>query len=182
MQLKGRNFLKLMDYTPEEITYLIDLSQELKEKKKKGIRHDELTGKNIALIFEKTSTRTRCSFEVAAHDLGMHVTYLDPSGSQIGKKESIADTARVLGRMFDGIEYRGYGQEIVEELAKCAGVPVWNGLTNEFHPTQMIADMLTIREHLGRLKGVKFVYMGDARYNKAWYGLRGMHKQEIFPK
>ena len=165
MQLKGRNFLKLMDYTPEEITYLIDLSQELKEKKKKGIRHDELTGKNIALIFEKTSTRTRCSFEVAAHDLGMHVTYLDPSGSQIGKKESIADTARVLGRMFDGIEYRGYGQEIVEELAKYAGVPVWNGLTNEFHPTQMIADMLTIREHLGRLKGVKFVYMGDARYN-----------------
>ena len=156
MQLKGRNFLKLMDYTPEEITYLIDLSQELKEKKKKGIRHDELTGKNIALIFEKTSTRTRCSFEVAAHD---------PSGSQIGKKESIADTARVLGRMFDGIEYRGYGQEIVEELAKYAGVPVWNGLTNEFHPTQMIADMLTIREHLGRLKGVKFVYMGDARYN-----------------
>ena len=165
MQLKGRNFLKLMDYTPEEITYLIDLSQELKEKKKKGIRHDELTGKNIALIFEKTSTRTRCSFEVAAHDLGMHVTYLDPSGSQIGKKESIADTARVLGRMFDGIEYRGYGQEIVEELAKYAGVPVWNGLTNEFHPTQMIADMLTIREHLGRLGGVKFVYMGDARYN-----------------
>ena len=135
MQLKGRNFLKLMDYTPEEITYLIDLSQALKEKKKKGIRHDELTGKNIALIVEKTSTRTRCSFEVAAHDLGMHVTYLDPSGSQIGKKESIADTARVLGRMFDGIEYRGYGQEIVEELAKYAGVPVWNGLTNEFHPT-----------------------------------------------
>ena len=165
MDLKGRNFLKLMDYTPEEITYLIDLSAELKEKKKKGIRHDELVGKNIALIFEKTSTRTRCSFEVAAHDLGMHVTYLDPSGSQIGKKESIADTARVLGRMFDGIEYRGYGQEIVEELAKYAGVPVWNGLTNEFHPTQMIADMLTIREHLGELKGLKFVYMGDARYN-----------------
>ena len=145
MQLKGRNFLKLMDYTPDEITYLIDLSQELKEKKKKGIRHDDLTGKNIALIFEKTSTRTRCSFEVAAHDLGMHVTYLDPSGSQIGKKESIADTARVLGRMFDGIEYRGYGQEIVEELAEYAGVPVWNGLTNEFHPTQMIADMLKIK-------------------------------------
>ena len=165
MDLKGRNFLKLMDYTPEEITYLIDLSAELKEKKKKGIRHDELVGKNIALIFEKTSTRTRCSFEVAAHDLGMHVTYLDPSGSQIGKKESIADTARVLGRMFDGIEYRGYGQEIVEELAQYAGVPVWNGLTNEFHPTQMIADMLTIREHLGELKGLKFVYMGDARYN-----------------
>ena len=165
MNLQGRDFLKLLDYTPEEIAYLIDLAAELKEKKKKGIPHDELRGKNIALIFEKTSTRTRCSFEVAAHDLGMQVTYLDPSGSQIGKKESIADTARVLSRMFDGIEYRGYGQEIVEELAKYAGVPVWNGLTNEFHPTQMIADMLTIREHLGRLKGVKFVYMGDARYN-----------------
>lgn len=165
MNLKGKNFLKLMDYTPEEITYLIDLSAELKEKKKKGIAHDELRGKNIALIFEKTSTRTRCSFEVAAHDLGMQVTYLDPSGSQIGKKESIADTARVLGRMYDGIEYRGYGQEIVEELAKYAGVPVWNGLTNEFHPTQMIADMLTIREKFGTLKGLKFVYMGDARYN-----------------
>ncbi len=165
MNLKGRHFLKLMDYTPEEITYLIDLAAELKAKKKNGIRHDDLVGKNIALIFEKTSTRTRCSFEVAAHDLGMHVTYLDPSGSQIGKKESIADTARVLGRMFDGIEYRGYGQEIVDELAKYAGVPVWNGLTNEFHPTQMIADMLTIREHLGELKGKKFVYMGDARYN-----------------
>ena len=165
MQLKGRNFLKLMDYTPEEITYLIDLSQELKEKKKKGIRHDELTGKNIALIFEKTSTRTRCSFEVAAHDLGMTVTYLDPSGSQIGKKESIADTARVLGRMYDGIEYRGYGQQIVEDLAKYAGVPVWNGLTNEFHPTQILADFLTIQEHFGSLKGKKLVYMGDARYN-----------------
>ena len=165
MTLKGRNFLKLMDYTPEEIMYLVDLAAELKKQKKQGIMHDCLIGKNIALIFEKTSTRTRCSFEVAAHDLGMHVTYLDPSGSQIGKKESIADTARVLGRMFDGIEYRGYGQEIVEELAKYAGVPVWNGLTNEFHPTQMIADMLTIQEHLGRLKGVKFVYMGDARYN-----------------
>lgn len=165
MNLKGKSFLKLLDFTPEEITYLIDLSAELKAKKKNGIRHDELVGKNIALIFEKTSTRTRCSFEVAAHDLGMHVTYLDPSGSQIGKKESIADTARVLGRMFDGIEYRGFGQEIVEELAEYAGVPVWNGLTNEFHPTQMIADMLTIREHLGELKGLKFVYMGDARYN-----------------
>ena len=165
MTLKGRNFLKLMDYTPDEINYLIDLSAELKEKKHQGIMHDSLVGKNIALIFEKTSTRTRCSFEVAAHDLGMHVTYLDPSGSQIGKKESIADTARVLGRMFDGIEYRGFGQDIVEELARYAGVPVWNGLTNEFHPTQMIADMLTIREHLGHLKGVKFVYMGDARYN-----------------
>ena len=165
MTLKGRNFLKLMDYTPEEILYLIDLAAALKEKKKQGILHDSLIGKNIALIFEKTSTRTRCSFEVAAHDLGMHVTYLDPSGSQIGKKESIRDTARVLGRMFDGIEYRGYGQDIVEELAKYAGVPVWNGLTNEFHPTQMLADMLTVREHLGTLKGVKFVYMGDARYN-----------------
>ena len=158
MNLKGRNFLKLMDYTPEEILYLIDLAADLKSKKKQGILHDSLIGKNIALIFEKTSTRTRCSFEVAAHDLGMHVTYLDPSGSQIGKKESIPDTARVLGRMFDGIEYRGYGQDIVEELAKYAGVP-------EFHPTQMLADMLTIREHLGHLKGVKFVYMGDARYN-----------------
>lgn len=165
MNLKGRNFLKLMDYTPDEIRYLIDLSAELKEQKKQGILHNSLVGKNIALIFEKTSTRTRCSFEVAAHDLGMHVTYLDPSGSQIGKKESIPDTARVLGRMFDGIEYRGYGQEIVEELAKYAGVPVWNGLTNEFHPTQMIADMLTVQEHLGHLEGVKFVYMGDARYN-----------------
>ena len=155
----------MKDFTAEEITYLIDLAAELKEKKKRGEAHDELRGKNIALIFEKTSTRTRCSFEVAAHDLGMGVTYLDPSGSQIGKKESIADTARVLGRMYDGIEYRGFGQEIVEELAKYAGVPVWNGLTNEAHPTQMIADMLTVREHLGGLKGIKFVYMGDARYN-----------------
>ena len=165
MNLKGRNFLKLKDFTPEEILYMVDLAAELKDKKKKGIAHDALTGKNIALIFEKTSTRTRCSFEVAAHDLGMHVTFLDPSGSQIGKKESIADTARVLGRMFDGIEYRGFGQDIVEELAEYAGVPVWNGLTNEFHPTQMLADVLTIREHLGRIKGVKLAYMGDARYN-----------------
>ena len=165
MNLKGRNFLKLKDFTPEEILYMIDLSADLKAKKKQGIRHDSLVGKNIALIFEKTSTRTRCSFEVAAHDLGMHVTYLDPSGSQIGKKESIADTARVLGRMFDGIEYRGFGQDIVEDLAEYAGVPVWIGLTNEVHPTQMLADMLTIREHLGKLKGVKLVYMGDARYN-----------------
>ncbi len=165
MNLQGRDFLKLLDYTPEEILYLIDLAAKLKEKKKKGVPHDELRGKNIALIFEKTSTRTRCSFEVAAHDLGMQVTYLDPSGSQIGKKESIADTARVLGRMFDGIEYRGFGQDIVEELARYAQVPVWNGLTNEFHPTQMIADMLTVREHIGYLKDVKFVYMGDARYN-----------------
>lgn len=165
MNLKGRSFLKLMDYTPEEITYLIDLAEKLKEEKKQGILHNRLLGKNIALIFEKTSTRTRCAFEVAAHDLGMHVTYLDPSGSQIGKKESIADTARVLGRMFDGIEYRGFEQDIVEELAEYANVPVWNGLTNEFHPTQMLADMLTIREQLGKLKGVKLVYMGDARYN-----------------
>ena len=167
MNLKGRHFLKLMDYTPEEIIYLVDLAEKLKRQKKEGILHRHHEGKNIALIFEKTSTRTRCAFEVAAHDLGMQATYLDPSASQIGKKESIADTARVLGRMFDGIEYRGYGQEIVEELAKYAGVPVWNGLTNEFHPTQMIADMLTIREKFGRLKGIKFVYMGDARYNMA---------------
>lgn len=165
MNLKGRHFLTLKDYTSEEITYLLDLSAELKEKKKKGILTDTLKGKNVALIFEKTSTRTRCAFEVAAHDLGMGTTYLDPSGSQIGKKESIADTARVLGRMYEGIEYRGFGQEIVEELAKYAGVPVWNGLTNEDHPTQMLADLLTIREHLGHLKGVKLVYMGDARYN-----------------
>ena len=165
MNLKGRNFLTLKDYTQEEILYLLDLAAELKEKKKKGILTDTLKGKNVALIFEKTSTRTRCAFEVAAHDLGMGSTYLDPSGSQIGKKESIADTARVLGRMYDGIEYRGFGQEIVEELAHYAGVPVWNGLTNEDHPTQMLADLLTIREHLGRLEGVKLVYMGDARYN-----------------
>ena len=165
MNLKGRSFLKLKDFTPEEITYLIDLGEELKEKKKQGIPHEELKGKNIALIFEKTSTRTRCSFEVAAYDLGMHVTYLDPSGSQIGKKESIRDTARVLGRMYDGIEYRGFGQEIVEELAEYAGVPVWNGLTNEFHPTQMIADMMTVQEKFGHFKNIKFVFMGDARYN-----------------
>lgn len=165
MNLKGRNFLTLKDFSPEEITYLIDLAADLKDKKKKGIPVNHYVGKNVALIFEKTSTRTRCSFEVAAHDMGMGTTYLDPSGSQIGKKESIADTARVLGRMYDGIEYRGYGQEIVEELAKYAGVPVWNGLTNEYHPTQMLADLLTIREHLGDYKGLKFVYMGDARYN-----------------
>ena len=167
MNLKGRNFLTLKDYTPEEINYLIDLAAELKAKKKQGIAHDELKGKNIALIFEKTSTRTRCAFEVAAYDLGMHATYLDPVSSQFGKKESVADSARVLGRMYDGIEYRGFGQEIVEELAKYAGVPVWNGLTNEFHPTQMIADMLTIKEKLGKLAGIKFVFMGDARYNMA---------------
>lgn len=165
MNLTGRDFLTLKDFTPEEILYLIDLSAKLKDMKKKGIVEQPLRGKNVALIFEKTSTRTRCSFEVAAHDLGMGTTYLDPKGSQIGKKESIADTARVLGSMFEGIEYRGFGQEIVEELAKYAGVPVWNGLTNEYHPTQMLADMLTIREKLGRLKGVKLVYMGDARYN-----------------
>ena len=165
MNLTGKSFLKLLDFTPEEISGLLDLAAELKAKKKAHIPHDTLRGRNIALIFEKTSTRTRCSFEVAAHDLGMQVTYLDPSGSQIGKKESIADTARVLGRMFDGIEYRGYGQEIVEELAHYAGVPVWNGLTNEFHPTKILADFLTLREHFGHLKGLHFVYMGDARYN-----------------
>ena len=163
--LKGRDFLKLLDYTPAEMEALLDLAAELKYKKKNGIAHDYFKGKNIALIFEKTSTRTRCSFEVAAHDLGMGVTYLDPTGSQIGKKESIADTARVLASIYDGIEYRGYGQEIVEELAKYSKVPVWNGLTNEFHPTQILADFLTIKEKFGTLKGIKFVYMGDARYN-----------------
>lgn len=165
MNLKGRHFLKLLDYTREEILYLLDLAADLKKKKKQGISVDVLRGRNIALIFEKTSTRTRCAFEVAAHDLGMGTTYLDPSGSQIGKKESIADTAQVLGRMFDGIEYRGFGQKIVEELAEYAGVPVWNGLTDDFHPTQMLADMLTIREHLGRLSGIGLVYLGDARFN-----------------
>lgn len=165
MNLKGRDFLTLLDYTPEEIAYLVDLAAELKAKKKAGVLHDVLRGKNVALIFEKTSTRTRCSFEVAAHDLGMGSTYLDPTGSQIGKKESIADTAQVLCGMFDGIEYRGYGQEIVNELAEYSTVPVWNGLTNEFHPTQILADFLTIQEHFGRLKGIKLVYLGDARFN-----------------
>ncbi len=163
--MKGRDFLKLLDFTPEEILSLIDLAADLKAKKQAGVPHRLCEGKNIALIFEKTSTRTRCSFEVAAYDLGMGVTYLDPTGSQIGKKESIADTARVLASIYDGIEYRGFGQEIVEELAKYSKVPVWNGLTNEFHPTQILADMLTIRERFGYLKGINFVYMGDARYN-----------------
>ena len=168
MNLKGRNFLTLKDFTPEEITYLIDLAAELKAKKKAGELTEYYKGKNIALIFEKTSTRTRCAFEVAAHDLGMGSTYLDPTGSQIGKKESIADTARVLGRMYEGIEYRGFGQEIVEDLAKYAGVPVWNGLTNEYHPTQMLADMLTIREHFGDLQ------TGNA--------LCCLHNKEILPE
>ena len=165
MNLKGKSFLKLLDLTPEEITGLLDLAADLKAKKKNGVSHRLHEGKNIVLLFEKDSTRTRCAFEVAGHDLGMGVTYLGPTGSQMGKKESIADTARVLGRMYDGIEYRGFGQEIVEDLAKYAGIPVWNGLTNEFHPTQILADFLTIREHFGDLKGKKLVYMGDARYN-----------------
>ena len=165
LNLKGKSFLKLLDFTPAEIAGLIDLAIELKEQKKAGVPHKLCEGKNIALVFEKTSTRTRCAFEVAAADLGMHPVYLDPTGSQIGKKESIADTARVLGRMFDGIEYRGYGQEIVEELAAYAGVPVWNGLTNEFHPTQILADFMTVKERFGTLAGIKLVYMGDARYN-----------------
>ena len=165
MDLVGHDFLTLLDFTPAEIGGLLDLAAELKAKKKAGIPHDTLRGKNVALIFEKTSTRTRCSFEVAAHDLGMGTTYLDPTGSQIGKKESIADTAQVLSGMFEGIEYRGYGQAIVEELAKYASVPVWNGLTNEYHPTQILADFLTLREHFGKLQGLKFAYIGDARYN-----------------
>ncbi len=165
LNLKGKSFLKLLDFTQEEIAGLIDLAADFKARKKAGIAHRLCEGKSIALVFEKTSTRTRCAFEVAAADLGMHPVYLDPKSSQMGKKESIADTARVLGRMFDGIEYRGFGQEIVQELAKYAGVPVWNGLTNEFHPTQILADFLTIQEHFGSLKGKKLVYMGDARYN-----------------
>lgn len=163
--MKGKNFLKLLDFTPEQIETLLNLAAEFKKQKKMGIPHKILEGKNIVLLFEKDSTRTRCAFEVAGADLGMNVTYLGPSGSQMGKKESIADTARVLGRMYDGIEYRGYAQSIVEELAEYAGVPVWNGLTNEFHPTQILADFLTIREHFGSLAGKKLVYMGDARYN-----------------
>ena len=165
VNLRGRNFLKLLDFTPEEIRYLIDLSKNLKDLKRAGIPHDRLKGKNIVLLFEKTSTRTRCSFEVAGHDLGMGVTFLNADSSQVGKKESIKDTARVLGRMYDGIEYRGFEQSIVEELAEYAGVPVWNGLTDEFHPTQMIADLLTIEEKFGKLKGINFTYMGDARNN-----------------
>ena len=165
MNLKGRDFLTLKDFTKEEIVYLLDLAADVKEKKKNGIPVDHYKGKNVALIFFFFFTRTRCAFEVAAHDMGMGTTYLGPTGSQMGKKESIEDTARVLGRMYDGIEYRGFGQEIVEELAKYADVPVWNGLTNEYHPTQMLADMLTIREQFGKLEGLKLVYMGDARYN-----------------
>lgn len=165
MNLKGRNFLTLRDFTTEEILYLLDLAEDVKNKKKNGIPVDNYRGKNVVLLFEKDSTRTRCAFEVAAYDMGMGATYLGPTGSQMGKKESIEDTARVLGRMYDGIEYRGFGQDIVEEIAKYAGVPVWNGLTNEYHPTQMLADMLTVRENLGRLGGVKLVYLGDARYN-----------------
>ena len=165
MNLKGKDFLKLLDFSPEEIEYLINLAADLKAKKKAGETHELCKGKNVALIFEKTSTRTRCAFEVAARDLGMGSTYLDPSGSQIGKKESIADTARVLSGMYDGIEYRGFGQDIVEELAKYASVPVWNGLTDEYHPTQILADFLTIKEQFGKLKGINFVYMGDARFN-----------------
>ena len=165
MNIKGQSFLKLLDFTPKQIGEFIDLAAQLKAKKKGGELVDVLKGKNIAIIFEKTSTRTRCSFEVAAHDLGMGVTYLDPTGSQIGKKESIKDTARVLGRMFDGIEYRGFEQEIVEQLSEYAGIPVWNGLTNEFHPTQILADFLTLKEKFGKLEGLKFVCMGDARYN-----------------
>lgn len=187
VQLKGRDFLKLLDFTTEEISYLVDLAAAYKEKKHNGVLHDTLRGKNVALIFEKTSTRTRCSFEVAAHDLGMGTTYLDPAGSQIGKKESIADTARVLAGMYDGIEYRGYGQDIVEELARYSKVPVWNGLTNEFHPTQMLADLLTIREQFGSEKGLKLAYMGDARYNmgNSWMvacAKMGMHFTACAPK
>lgn len=165
MNIKGKSFLKLLDFTPNEIATFIEMAEDFKKKKKEGIPHKMFENKNIALIFEKTSTRTRCSFEVAAADLGIHPVYLNPKSSQIGKKESIKDTARVLGRMFDGIEYRGFSQEIVEELAKYSGIPVWNGLTNEFHPTQILADFMTIKEHFGKLKGIKLVYVGDASYN-----------------
>ena len=165
VNIRGKNFLKLLDYSPEEIRYLLDLSKNFKDMKRAGIPHKYLEGKNIVLLFEKTSTRTRCSFEVAGMDLGLGVTYLDPGSSQMGKKESIADTARVLGRMYDGIDYRGFSQELVELLAEYAGVPVWNGLTDQFHPTQMLADLLTIEEKFGRLKGINFTYMGDARNN-----------------
>lgn len=165
VNIRGKNFLKLLDYSPEEIRYLLDLSKNFKDMKRAGIPHKYLEGKNIVLLFEKTSTRTRCSFEVAGMDLGLGVTYLDPGSSQMGKKESIADTARVLGRMYDGIEYRGFSQELVELLAEYAGVPVWNGLTDQFHPTQMLADLLTIEEKFGRLKGINLTYMGDARNN-----------------
>ena len=165
VNVRGRNYLKLLDYTPEEIRYLLDLSKEFKNMKRNGVPHRYLENKNIVLLFEKTSTRTRCAFEVAGMDLGMGVTYLDPGSSQMGKKESIADTARVLGRMYDGIEYRGFDQKIVDELAEYAGVPVWNGLTDQFHPTQMLADLLTLEEKFGRLKGLNFTYMGDARNN-----------------
>ena len=187
MNLKGRSFLKLLDFSKEEIEYLLDLAKKMKEEKKSGISHKLCDGKNIALIFEKTSTRTRCAFEVAASDLGIYPVYLSPDASQIGKKESIADTARVLGRMFDGIEYRGFGQEIVEELAEKSGVPVWNGLTNEFHPTQILADFMTIKEHFGKLSGIKLVYMGDARYNMgnslmAGCAKMGMHFVACSPK
>lgn len=187
MNLKGRSFLKLLDFTPEEIEGLLDLAAKLKAEKKAGVSHRMHWGKNIALVFEKTSTRTRCAFEVAANDLGMHPVYLDPLGSQLGKKESVEDTARVLGRMFDGIGYRGFGQELVELLAEKAGVPVWNGLTNEFHPTQILADFLTIREHFGKLRGVKLVYLGDARYNigdslMAGCAKMGMHFVACAPK
>ena len=192
MNLYGRNFLTLLDYSSEEIEYLLDLAEELKKEKHDGISHKCLEGKNIVLLFEKDSTRTRCSFEVAAYDLGMHATYLGPSGSQMGKKESIKDTARVLSRMFDGIEYRGYGQEIVETIAKYSSVPVWNGLTNEFHPTQVLADLLTIREEKGHLKGIKMAYLGDARYNmgnslmigsaKMGSDFRAIAPKELWPK
>ena len=165
VNLRGKNFLTLLDFTPDQIRYLLDLSRDFKNAKRAGIPHAHLAGKNIVLLFEKTSTRTRCAFEVAGRDLGMGVTYLDPGSSQMGKKESIADTARVLGRMYDGIEYRGFDQKIVEELAAYAGVPVWNGLTNQFHPTQILADLLTIQEKFGRLEGIRFTYMGDARNN-----------------